>query len=260
MKWPWLAVGVLAALVLPQTLPADTLAARFPVPQGYQRLQMPAGSFGAWLRAFPLKPEGSPVRYYNGGTKASGVHAAVFDFPLLRQDLIQCADAIIKLRAEYLYASSRFGEISFKLTDGTPAPFDRYRRGERLVASGRKVVWQGGYPSGTGRKVFESYLFTLYQYAGTLSLDRDLKARTLDEIRAGDVFIQGGSPGHAILVLDLARSADGRMVMLLGQSYMPSQEFHVLNQPGAASPWYPVEPGPLYTPEWHFPAGCLKGF
>jgi hypothetical protein len=39
----------------------------------------------------------------------------------------------------------------------------------------------------------------------------------------GDVFIRGGSPGHAMLVVDMGEDAAGRKIYLVAQSYMPSQ-------------------------------------
>ena len=72
------------------------------------------------------------------------------------------------------------------------------------------------------------------------------------------MLIQGGYPGHAVLVLDVAVARDGRRWLLLGQSYMPAQQFHVLrnlsSSSSASSPWYDASalrsaPG-LQTPEW----------
>ncbi len=58
----------------------STLAARFTLPAGYRRLQAPPGSFGRFLGNLPLKPDGTPVRLFNGALKIpSNVHAAVID-------------------------------------------------------------------------------------------------------------------------------------------------------------------------------------
>lgn len=78
----------------------------------------------------------------------------------------------------------------------------------------------------------------------------------------GDVFIQGGFPGPAVLVVDVAEDAKGRRVFLLSQSYMPAQEIHVLKNPNDPSnPWYSAEDsGDLETPEWVFKRKSLKRF
>ena len=63
-------------------------------------------------------------------------------------------------------------------------------------------------------------------------------------------IIQPGSPGHTVLVLDLARSEDGRMMALLGQSYMPAQNFQVL-RPRRDQPWFELRPpNQVATPFW----------
>jgi len=72
-------------------------------------------------------------------------------------------------------------------------------------------------------------------------------------VQPGDVLIQGGYPGHAVLVLDVAAGKDGRRWLLLGQSYMPAQDFHVLVNPATpSSPWYDAAAlaTGLKTPEW----------
>jgi hypothetical protein len=83
-------------------------------------------------------------------------------------------------------------------------------------------------------------------------------------MKGGDVFIKGGSPGHAVLVVDMACDPrTGRKIFLLAQSYMPAQDIHILKNPKDAklSPWYDVEFGTiLYTPEWVFAWSELKRF
>jgi hypothetical protein len=53
-----------------------------------------------------------------------------------------------------------------------------------------------------------------------------------------------------VLFLDVARAAGGRRVALLGQSYMPAQNFHVL-RPGSGDAWFEIDVSkPLSTPFW----------
>lgn len=44
----------------------------------------------------------------------------------------------------------------------------------------------------------------IFAYAGTLSLENELIPVDLSDMEIGDVFIQGGSPGHAVVVVDIA--------------------------------------------------------
>jgi hypothetical protein len=86
----------------------------------------------------------------------------------------------------------------------------------------------------------------------------------IDQIEIGDVFVRGGSPGHAVIVVDLAADkATGKKVFLLAQSYMPAQDIHVLKNPAdpKLSPWYASDFGEiLETPEWTFSKGELMRF
>ncbi len=83
-------------------------------------------------------------------------------------------------------------------------------------------------------------------------------------MEVGDVFIQGGSPGHAVLVVDMAVKKNKRQkVFLLAQSYMPAQDIHILKNPSDSilSPWYSFQSGDtLRTPEWDFSWSDLERF
>lgn len=239
---------------------ANKIGTRFLVPSGYSREVYSDESFGTYLRGLPLKKMGSPVLLHNGKEKFLTSHVSVLDIPILSQDLIQCADAVIKLRAEYLYKRKDYNKISFNLTNGMQVPFSKFANGERVKVSGNKTTWvKGSYKRGYGREVFDDYLKFIYIYAGTLSLSNQLEKADIKEMEVGDVFIQGGSPGHAVIVVDMAMNKEtGEKIMMLVQSYMPSQELHILKSLSSISPWYNVKDSQLITPEWIFKKGSLK--
>jgi hypothetical protein len=84
---------------------ASTVAASFAVPDGFRRVAVEGGSFGDWLRHLPLKPADSGVTLHDGRPVADhGTVAAVIDIDVGRSDLQQCADAVMRLRAEYLFS------------------------------------------------------------------------------------------------------------------------------------------------------------
>ncbi len=87
---------------------------------------------------------------------------------------------------------------------------------------------------------------------------------SIDKMKIGDVFIQGGSPGHAVIVVDLAVNPRTKeKIFLIAQSYMPAQEIQILKNPNdnRISPWYSVRFGEiLETPEWTFRKNNLKRF
>ncbi|MBL7774655.1 MAG: DUF4846 domain-containing protein [Saprospiraceae bacterium] len=249
----------------PQIKPSGaTVETRFSPPEGYERLPAPAGSFGAYLRQLPLRPDGSPVRLYDGGLKyRQDAHCAVIDLDPGRRNLQQCADAAIRLRAEYLFAHRRFSDIHFQFTNGFRADYARWRAGNRIRVDGKQVRWTTSGAPDTSRAAFRQYLDMVFAYAGTASLERELRAADLSGIQPGDVWIEGGYPGHAVIVLDVAEQpGTGARCFLLAQSYMPAQDIHVLKNPEQpdGNPWYfshdiDVE---LVTPEWTFGRGTLR--
>jgi hypothetical protein len=193
------------------------------------------------------------VRLYNGQLKhRQDVHEAVVDIDAGNRDLQQCADAVIRLRAEYLYSLGQYDSIGFRFTNGTPALFQNWRRGQRPAVSGNKVRWVASAPADSSHASLRRYLDSVFQYAGSYSLSKELTPEA-DRMQTGDIFIQGGFPGHAVIVVDAARCDNGETKFLLAQSYMPAQEIHVLKNPAAESPWYALRTeGDLVTPEWTF--------
>lgn len=238
----------------------DTISTRFRTPESYEREVYAKNSFATYLRELTLKEIGSPVLFYDGRKKFIPSYVSVIDMPILTQDLIQCADAVIKLRAEYFYKEKEYDKISFSLTNGMEVPFSKFANGERVEVSGNKTTWvKGNYSTGYGRDVFDAYLKFIYMYAGTLSLSQEMKNADINEIKIGDVFLQGGSPGHVVLVVDMAvNKATGEKIILLAQGYMPSQEMHVLKSFSSISPWYRVKDATLISPEWTFKKGSLR--
>lgn len=230
------------------------------LPQGYQRIPQPKGSFGEWLRKMPLKPANT-VYLFNGRPKANqSAQYAVLDVSVGQRDLQQCADAVMRLYAEYHYAQAQYSRIAFRATDGTLMDYEGWRKGDRFVLSGSRLVRKRSAQPCHTRACFEQYLQTVFSYAGTLSLQRELQPAG-NEVNPGDVFIQGGSPGHAVIVMDVAQNIKGERIFLLAQSYMPAQDIHILKNPASSSPWYHNKPGEaLQTPEWDFPAGSLRSF
>ena len=220
-------------------------------------------SFGDWLRALPVKPGRPAVKLFDGRDKPNqAAHAAVIDSDTGARDLQQCADAVMRLRAEFLRARGRDDEISFRLTNGDPARWSDWRGGRRPVVNGNRVRWTGSAPASNSYDAFRSYLNFVFTYAGSHSLERELAPLGNRPVEPGDVFIQGGFPGHAVIVLDVARRGDAR-AFLLAQSYMPAQDMHVLVNPTSSElgPWYADMRGQsLVTPEWTFPSRSLRRF
>ncbi|PJZ81691.1 DUF4846 domain-containing protein [Leptospira meyeri] len=249
-------------LVVVKNLFADSIQERFPAPKEFQRIDYPKDSFAHFLQSYPLKPKGSPVHLFDGRTKTNEVHVAVLDFPLLKVDLIQCADAVIKLRAEYFYTFKQYEKIHFKISNGMDVDFLKFAKGERLQVNGNKTQWKKGkFKRGTGRDVFEEYLRFIYTYAGTISLKSELKKKQLADLKPGDVWIEAGSPGHVILIVDQVTGKGGQTLFLLAQSYMPSQEMHILKSEGKYSPWFEIPQNQTFpTPEWEFPTKEIYGF
>ncbi len=234
------------------------------LPNGYERLNSDKESFTSWLCHLPIKSNNT-VYLYNGEEKYNQeAQYKVIDIDVGEKDLQQCADAVMRLRAEYLYSYGQFDKIHFKYTNGINIPFSKWGSGYYPSLKGNKVVWVSS-SNNKSYKSFKKYMKNIFMYAGTLSLETEMKNVELSKIEAGDVLIKGGAPGHAIIVLDVALNKESNnKIFLVAQSYMPAQNIHILNNPTNPnlSPWYSLADikDIIETPEWTFYSNQLKRF
>lgn len=224
-----------------------------PLPKGYDRVVLDdTASFAYFLRHLPLKPEGSPVMTYDGyeaGT-TDVAYAVIDTYGPSNENIQQCADAIIRLRAEWLYQNKRYDEIAFHFTNGWLCEYKRWADGERVRVEGNKTSWYKAFNSTDySYSTFQQYLRMVFYYAGTLSLEKELRPASITDIQIGDVFIKGGSPGHSIIVVDVALKSEGEhkgeRCFIVAESYMPAQDIHILKNVNKGfeniSPWYFID-------------------
>lgn len=240
----------------------STLKTRFQLPKDYNRLSYSKDSFGNFVRNYPLCEDGSEVLLYNDSKKGNqNAHIAIFDMKLVKDDLQQCADSVIRMYAEYFYKQKQYDLMQFHFVNGFSCDFSKWNQGMRVKVSGNSTSWYQGAASDSSEKAFESYLRTVFCYASTLSLEKESKSIQLKDIQIGDIFIHGGSPGHVVMVVDVCENKQKEKAFLLAQGYMPAQQFHILQNPQHTDdPWYYTNDltNALNTPEYDFTINELK--
>jgi hypothetical protein len=249
---------------LPINKNGNTIKTRFNLPNGFTRITIKPNTFQNYLQHFKLKPENTQVHLYNGELKYNqNIHAAILDISVGNRDLQQCADATMRLRAEFLFAQKRYNDIHFNFTNGFRVDYSKWRKGYRLKIKGNKVTWYKTDKNSISYKSFTQYMQWIFMYAGTLSLNKEMKSVPITNMQIGDVFIQGGNPGHAIIVVDMAKNNKNEKIFMLAQSYMPAQDIHILKNLNNIniSPWYNAKNlTVLQSPEWNFLNKDLKRF
>jgi hypothetical protein len=237
-------------------VPVVSLEAHVPTPRGYKRVPADAGSFGAWLRALPIRTDRDEVRSYDGArivTRSGGV----VPWDLGKRNVLQCADSAIRLHAEFLWSAQRRGQIAYHFTSGDRSAWTDWAAGERFEIQGNKVKRARGAARKADHAEFRRYLDGVFLYAGTQSLRLDSKPVPIGEhAQAGDFFVAPGSPGHAVVLLDIAVGPDGGRVALVGQGYIPAQDFHLVAESRSDvidGLWFPLPEasGEVFdTPSW----------
>lgn len=232
----------------------QTIEERYKPPQGFKRVEVEPGSYQEFLRKQKLKPYGSKVLYHDGREKKKEhVYDSVLDVETGPRDLHQCADAIMLLRAEYLYANQRYDEIKFHFVSGFLTEYSKWMEGYRIDPD--TGYYPAGIPGDTSYETFREYMDMVFAYAGTLSMLNEAKPIEPENIKIGDIFLDRG---HTIIIMDIAENAEGEKMFIVAQSYMPAQQTQILkngNNPDI-SPWYSlntvIKDKMIRTPEWKF--------
>lgn len=241
-----------------------TIEERFPTENGFTRVKLDRHSFGAFLRNLPLAAPNTPVRSYRGDVIREGNHpnvAAVVAIDVGSRDLQQCADAILRLHAEWRYAEGH-RDHEYKAASGTKLSFGRHAAGMRLRVDGNSLSFvHAARRQEPTHALLREWLDDVFGWANTGALARDGKRVAIADLRPGDFFVLTGVPyGHAVLVLDMAVDTQGRKALLLGQSFVPAQNVHVL-RPNPSSAWFVVndDDDSVTTPFWEpFPFASLR--
>ena len=232
-------------------------------PPGYVRHE--ADSYGTYLRNLPLKRSGSPVMLYNGVEKGyqDGAYA-VIDMEIGSQDLQQCADAVMRLRAEYLWHSKQYDKIHFNFTNGMRVDYIKWAQGYRIRVNGNNTAWYKATAEDYSYQTFRKYMNQIFMYAGTASLSQELVPVRADDLQIGDIFIVGGHPGHAMVIVDMAEDKLGNKAIMVAQSYMPAQDIHIVTNLNdkRISPWYIIKKDTkaVSFPEYYFKINQIGRF
>lgn len=229
----------------------EPLARRVSPPKGFSRAVVKERTYAYWLRHLPLLAPRSPVRSYRGRQILPGDHEAllaVIDIDVGKRDRQHCMDAIMRLRGEYLWSVGKGDRTAFAWAGGRRFGYKQWRKGLRPVKQGRRWEFVAKSRPSRGYRSFRRYLGFMFSWTGTIHQRGERRVRP-EKLRIGDFFVQGGSPGHAVIFLDIATNAAGERVALLGQSYMPAQDVHVLRGPKEG--WFPLVAGKaIKTPLW----------
>ena len=249
--------NIISAKISPKTIKEITL------PKGFNYVKNGDTTYAHWLLDLKLK-ENKTVHLFNGDLKSDQkVQYGVLDIDIGKKDLLQCADAVIKLRADFLFTNHRYNELNFIVTSGDSISFEKWLKGYRWKEQGSKLIsYKANIAANIVQQEFSKFMELVYSYCGSYSLSKQLRSvNDINSIEPGDVFVKGGFPGHAVTVMAVAKNSAGEKIFLLSQGYMPAQDIHILknyNDP-ELSPWYSMEGiYPLNTPQWQFEIGSLK--
>jgi hypothetical protein len=221
-----------------------TVLTRFNPPEGYTRVKATKNSFAEFVLNYPLKEDGAQILLYNKKpANHQTSHLAVFDLPIENVDLQQCADSVMRFWAEYYWYHGKADQMKFYYTAGFVSEYKMWRDGYGIQYADNQFSWypRAGYDDSYA--TFVKFLRHAFTFAGSRSMDYyEAKPIAIEDIRIGDVFLEGGSPGHVIMVIDVCYNEEGKIAFLLGDGHTPAQDFHVMKNPKHEDdPWFYAE-------------------
>ena len=249
-RYPWLNDN--------DRVPVKRLDNVFHPPDGFARVHVGSGTFGAWLRGLPIRQDRTRV-YSFRRRLLQRPSAAIVHLDVGHRDLQQCADSAIRLHAEFLWSKGQKKALKYHFTSGDLSRWETWQKGERFIIDGSQVTRKIGPLRNDSHESFRTWLDLIFMYAGSLSIHRDTTAVGDSPFEIGDIFVQGGRPGHVVMILDMAEDAKGKTVALIGQGFMPAEDFHILQDDGphvVDGQWFilpTTETGTLPTPSWPSP-------
>ncbi|MEP6584068.1 MAG: DUF4846 domain-containing protein [Ginsengibacter sp.] len=208
-------------------------------------------SWQYFLQHLPVKK--GIVVDYNGNAVANQMKQdGIVQFDVGKADLQQCADALMRIRAEYLFSQKRYDEIGFHFVNGHYYSYDDYCIGLRVMPAGKSLTFVSLDPCFKTHETLRKYLNIVYCYASTISLAKELKKT--NEFAIGTVVIHPGSPGHCFIIVDEAPDSAGNKVFKLVEGYSPAQSIYVLSnlEEPQISPWYHLTKGTITTSSCRF--------
>lgn len=214
-------------------------------------LHFKAGSWQHFLQQLTVKD--TPVVDYRGKqVRQQWKSAGVIPYDVGTRDLQQCADALMRLRAEYLFGQERYKEIGFHFVSGDYYAFEDYCAGKKPVPDGNGIRFVTGSSAERTHASLRKYLDLVYTYASTISLARDLQPAA--GFAVGTIVVTPGSPGHCFMIIDEGRDSNGGKLYRLAESYTPAQSIYVLRNPEGedGDPWHKLQTGTITTASYHF--------
>ncbi len=222
-----------------------TIASRVKPPKGFTRVNYPKGSFEDYLRHYKLKPFSSKIINYDHSEYYwQKGHIGILDITVPENGLQQCADALIRIRSEYLWDANRKDEIGFNFTSGHYCSWIQYANGYRPLIKGNQVSFSKTSSVNHSKENFYKYLNLIFMYSGTLSLYNELESITnVEDLKLGDLLILGGSPGHVVMLADQVINDSGDKLYLLIQGNTPAQSVQLVKnlEDPSLSPWYNLQ-------------------
>ena len=200
---------------------AQRRIADIPLPKGYARVR--CDGYGSYLRSLRLTGD-KKIHTYNGRVINRSNTYAVLDIDVGNNNLQQCADAAIRLRAEYLYGIKAYKRIYFHaLGNGKALRFAIWAQKKRSYSY----------------STFRNYLDNVFTLCNSTSMWREMKTVSPKELRVGDcfVYVNEQTYGHVVTIVDMAVNAKGEKVFMVAQSWMPAQQIHIVMDERTKSPW-----------------------
>jgi hypothetical protein len=237
-----------------------TIETRFTLPEGYKRVPVQKNSYAYFLRRLPMLPYDAVS---NNSPPESQHVGALNLYPM--NNMLKEIQLCVRLRGEYFFRREQYDKIGFSIVNFQRVFYREFVEGLMMTIGDKSYS--------TKQRLGVERYSSFNGYLGFVFINSDINTTLLDvqsvfinDIMPGDMFIQSGSSGGAVIVLDVAYNpSTGDRIFLLAKNHKPARVAYVLVNPKerwSGSPWYKVktEGDKIVTPEFVFYKHDLRRF
>jgi hypothetical protein len=162
------------------------------------------------------------------------------DIDIKNRRLEQCMDILVRLYSEYRWQRGNPQQLLYPLPGGYFLAWKDWMNGWRPKFKSYHVSMHKTQQPDSTFGNFESYLRTIYAESHTQQFFHAYVSVDRRKLQVGDFIVIKGSKAHAVMIVDLAKDAQGSMKMLVGHGDTPACQFYLLSYK-KDQPWFPVD-------------------
>ncbi|MBD5269834.1 MAG: DUF4846 domain-containing protein [Bacteroides sp.] len=215
---------------------SQTVRTRYHLPAGFYRTTPSRGSWEEFLQNLPLTGKDAAPFVFNGVQREQQGYTSVADVDTDSLDLHHSVNAVVRLRAEYLFDSGQYDKIHFTLNNNSRCDFLKWAQEFQASDNEKKAGSNdSSKENGFSHGVFLTYLRFILAHIDQKSFLSDMEEISEENFGIGTVIIDSKPPYACAIVVDYIKAGVDKNglndsdAVLLAQGGILSQDIVILD-------------------------------